>query len=532
MDNHTGRAFGLRHLVEASRGITTHLELDKALYQIVGTLTTEFGAAYAQVWTVETGDKCHDCEFREDCLDGDQCLHLKAWQGPKGGTDPDRDRVPVGVLKLDTIAMSLSPFLVIDSAAGSPFINDPAWLREHGVRSLAVFPLLRNDRLMGVLAYYGYDPLEPELGDILSCFAHYGTMAIEDAFHYESLQSSESRYKALLDGAIDAVLIMAPDGRILDANRSACTQFGYTNEEILRLHMADLDQASDEAVSLRFGEMLAGSVLTYETSFLTKAGEFVQVEVRAGRIEYDDGDAVQAFVRDISERKKAEALKADLISMITHDLKSPLSIILGYSEVIRDQYWDGLPVFVKEGVEAIQNGGTKLLSMVEDYLSLSKMEAGVLVMHKYPTELKTVLNRAMDSVLLKAEQKALSVHMDCPDGLPRVNVDQKHLERAVSNLLVNAAAYTPRGGLINVACRLHEKDTVAVISVEDNGMGIPKDDLPRIFDKYYRSKNTSGKGTGLGLAIVKAFVEGHGGTVQVESEMGVGTKFTLRVPVG
>ena len=511
MSDAVPKKYGLKMLIQASSRITTRLELDRLLDQVVRTLTAELGGVYAIVWTVERDDACHNCERTDDCLDTDECLKLRAWDGP-GRDDPAGQPGPVRVMRMKHIALARAPYLT-DNIIGDDLLNDPAWVKGQGISSFAGFPLVCGDNLMGVLAFFGDIPLDPELCDILSCFAHQCAMAIEDARRHERLKQSEEHYKALLDGAIDSVLIVGMDGAVLNASRSASRQFGYSEEEVLMMNIRDLDLASESKLSSFFSALSSGGAITYETTFSTRSGEIIPVEVRAGAIPYGRATAIQAFVRDVSERKKLERQKSDLISMVTHDLKGPLSIIMGYAEVINSQYRSALPEFVAEGIEAMEKSAEKLLGMVEDYLSLSRMESGALQMMKEKVTLPALLNRATDTVVFKAEEKKLSLHIDCPPDTPPILADSRHLERAVVNLMMNAVNYTPRGGAVTLTGRVDEAQGVARITVADTGMGIPSAELTKVFDKYYRSAKTAGKGAGLGLAIVKRVVEGHGGSV-------------------
>jgi len=522
---------GLKQLVEASKRITSFLSMEEVLGQVVGFLTGELGAIYAVAWIVERGDFCHECSSRGECVERDECLHLMAWDGPRDPSRAVKARVPAGVMKVGEIAKSLAPYITDDILA-DPMLADPAWVKEQGVKSFAAFPLVHDDRLLGLLAYYGVGPLSPETGDILSCFAHHSATAVEDSRQHERIRQSEERYKALIDGAIDAVFILGTDGGILNASLSACALFGYAKEEMAGMNIRDFDMADNVKLSAFLDEASTGKAITYETTFSTKSGDHFPSEVRAGRINYGDAAAVQAFVRDMTERKKLERQKAELISMVTHDLKGPLSIILGYAEVISGQYADDLPEFVREGVGSIHGSAKKLLSMIEDYLSLSKLEAGMMPMEKSETALPPILNRAMDTVLFKAEEKKLTVRLDCPASLPKVKADPKYLERAVTNLMLNAVNYTPRGGSVTLSCRTDTLKNTLDITVTDTGVGIHADELPKIFDAYYRSGKDPTKGSGLGLAIVKSVVESHGGTVSVESEVGHGSRVTISLPLG
>lgn len=521
---HTPR---LKQLVTAMSKITSRLDIDSVMAQLVEALTDDLDGVYAAVWLVEKGDRCKNCDVRFDCLDQDSCLHLRAWAGRGNSSSVLKERIPLGVMKIGSIALSKAPYLA-DDVPNDPMVTDIGWFHSTGIRSFAGFPLLKDDELLGVMAYFGGRPLTAELGDMLLCLARQSAMAVIDSEAHRRVSESEERYRALIDGAIDVVFILGPGGRILAASRSATRQLGYTSEELTEMSIEELDPGSFETLKVSYPALLAGETVTYNGRFTTKSGKMLPVEVKAGATIYGGDTAIQAFVRDMTDRVEMEKNRSDVMSMLTHDLKGPISIILGYSEVIQEQYEDQLPEFVKEGIDAINRGGSRLLSLVEDYLSLSKMESGLLKMHKYPTDICELVGRALDMITLKAEQKELSVTFNCQDGFPYLEVDPKYMERAVANLLINAVNYTPRGGSVSVTCLKDEGN--AVIEVSDTGVGISEDELPMVFEKYYRVKDSAVKGTGLGLAIVKSVVEGHDGTVEVESQKDKGTTFRITVP--
>jgi len=365
----------------------------------------------------------------------------------------------------------------------------------------------------------------------LLCLAHQSAMAVLDAKVHKEVLESEARYRTLIDGAIDAVLILGPDGRILAASHSATRQFGFDHDMLLSMSIRDLDTGSFEILKDSYPSMLAGETVTYSGSFITGSGRALPVEVKAGATIYNGDTAVQAYVRDMTDRVKMEKHKSDVVSMLTHDLKGPISIVIGYSEIIKDQYWDGLPEFVREGIDSVHNAGNRLLTLVNDYLSLSKMESGVLEMKRQPVKVRELLDNSLDVISLKVREKSLETVIELAPDMQTIEVDPHYMERAITNLLLNAVNYTPRGGKISVNCSMRTGENMAEITVSDTGVGIPANELPIVFEKYYRVAGGMTKGTGLGLAIVKSVVEGHGGKVEAESVEGEGSSFRITIPV-
>ncbi len=247
---------------------------------------------------------------------------------------------------------------------------------------------------------------------------------------------------------------------------------------------------------------------------------------------------------DVTEQKLLEKRKADFISLLTHDLKSPLTSILGYSDLFIQTAFVKLDDDEKNYIGSIKTNGARLLEMVEQYLDLTKIEAGMLVLKPEETDISALLNEAVSDIGVQAMEKNIKIDLYAHEGLPKVYVDREKISRVLANLLSNAVKYTPKGGKIDVSAEETSGRTLEVgrhnnglpaaieIIVEDNGYGISPKDLPHVFDRYWRSKSASGiRGTGLGLAVVKSLVDAHGGEVIVTSEQGKGSRFKVRIPL-
>ena len=172
-----------------------------------------------------------------------------------------------------------------------------------------------------------------------------------------------------------------------------------------------------------------------------------------------------------------------------------------------------------------------LLTLINDLLDLSKIEAGMMVQYKEPLSLQEVIQRVVELMRAEAEAKKIELQFSAPSGIPFIQADRNSMEGIFTNLISNAIKYTPEGGKVSVIVS-EEGDFVKTV-VSDTGIGIKTEDLPRIFDKFYRVKTTETRqivGTGLGLSIVKSIVDAHLGSISVESEVGKGTTFTVLLP--
>jgi signal transduction histidine kinase len=237
-------------------------------------------------------------------------------------------------------------------------------------------------------------------------------------------------------------------------------------------------------------------------------------------------------LRDIGLLKAMDRMKSDFVAMVSHELRAPLAsveqqlsvILAGILGEINEQQ-RGMVTRAKERTHG-------LICLINDLLDLAKIEAGVVVQYRERLSIAEVLEKAVEILKGEAESKNLNLHLSPAPSLPPVMADRRNMEEVFLNLLSNAIKYTGEGGWVRVEAR--PEGGYLCVQVEDNGIGISPEDLPHIFDKFYRVKNAQTRkivGTGLGLPIVKRILEAHLGTVEVESRPGSGSKFRVYLPL-
>lgn len=335
----------------------------------------------------------------------------------------------------------------------------------------------------------------------------------------DSLEAEKSKLIAVLNTIPDGIMLIGRDGKVVNAN-------------------SRMREVAASAVGAAVGgkefplENLAGPVSgDAEASIAGRTYKIISVPVNGDPA----GSATEVrevrLVRDVTVEKMLEQKRSDIAHMITHDVRNPLSVIIGIAQWLEDDRAGfDLTDELKSGIETISRASSRVLTLMENFLFLTSLD-GPGKLAKKPVNLNPFLKRAILEYKLEARKKNIELSLSVPDNLPVVSMDDVQIMRAASNLIGNALKYTPAGGKVSVFAK-NFRDYVT-ISVSDNGAGISKNDLPHIFNRYYRSKRTGkGKtGSGLGLAIVKAVVESHGGTVDVVSEEEMGATFTLRLPV-
>jgi two-component system NtrC family sensor kinase len=229
-------------------------------------------------------------------------------------------------------------------------------------------------------------------------------------------------------------------------------------------------------------------------------------------------------MHDITNLKKLDRIKSDFVGTVSHDLRSPLTAILGYVELI--ERVGAINETQHEYIRRIQTSVHNITSLVDDLLNLGRIEAGFDT-RKETVHLEHLIRFAVESIRKQADDKNHQLILDIPDTIPPFQANPVQIRQMVDNLLDNAIKYTLPGGVITLRLSVAQKQVI--LQIQDNGIGIPAIDIPYIFDRFYRASNASAdiSGTGLGLAIVKSIVESHNGRIWVESTVGHGATFTV-----
>jgi len=236
------------------------------------------------------------------------------------------------------------------------------------------------------------------------------------------------------------------------------------------------------------------------------------------------------ILRDVTQLKEIDTLKSEFVSTVSHDLRSPLTLMRGYATML--EMAGTLNDQQKSYAKMIVQGVDNMAKLVNNLLDLGRIDFGVgLQVESIPV--LDILERVTGSLQMHAKQKNISLGVEIPKDMPHaIEADQALLHQALYNLVENALKYTPDGG--EVMIQLQTLPSELIFAVQDSGIGIPESDMPRLFEKFYRGTNREAlaqRGTGLGLAIVKSIAERHGGKVWVESELGKGSTFHLQVPL-
>lgn len=353
------------------------------------------------------------------------------------------------------------------------------------------------------------------------------------------LERQAAELDATINSITDGVLIFGPRGELIRMNPAAQQILGHSAEDFGQLTMrrkAWFRVRTSDGSALPFAERagaraLRGETIRNDAMVYMRDEETIWLSVGAGPIRDRSGRLLGAVVTftDVTAQHQLQEQRDDILRSISHDLRGPLTAILGQAQLLERM----IPMSdqsqpLERGIHAILTGGRRMNAMIQDLVDIIRLESGQLALHRQPVNLSDFLAELLDRS--RETSPVRRARVEVADELPPANADPVCLERILTNLLSNAFKYSSPG--TDVLLRAEAAGQELTISVVDEGTGIEPEDLPRIFERYYRVKTArKTEGIGLGLFITKGLVEAHGGRIWVESEVGKGSRFSFTLPV-
>jgi PAS domain S-box-containing protein len=367
------------------------------------------------------------------------------------------------------------------------------------------------------------------------------------------LRASEERYRSLMRTATDGIHIVDCEGNLVDASPSFYEMLGYPVGTLL--HVSDWDVQFTKPEIQREIVQLLESPKSFDTRHRRKDGSIVDVEISAHKFVLEGRTLLYNSARDITQRKvyeaklrqseeqyrnaafeaaRANSTKSEFLAHMSHELRTPLNAIIGFSEIVAGEMFG--PIAVRRYVEYagdIHSSGVHLLSIINDILDLAKIEAGRRELTEGVIDLQDAAAAALRLVRGRAENGEIRLINDITRGsVPLLQADERAVKQMLLNLLSNSVKFTPKGGKVVVSATLRPDRSLAV-TVGDTGIGIAPENLSRAlapFGQVDNAESRATEGTGLGLPLVSALMELHGGTLELESEVGKGTRATIVFP--
>ena len=408
------------------------------------------------------------------------------------------------------------------------------------LEQVVALPMTVSDQLVGaiyIFREYG-GRFSSDERQVLQSFADQAAIAVNNARLYQEVAGEKRRLDAILEASADGVLILDAAHRITVFNRALARMTGYSAAQALHALHDDIIQLHDKRAGKTLAEaeaggwpLAGGGSLYVEGDLIRPDGMRLSVGITYAPLFDREGRLVNIVgsVRDITRFREAEELKSTFISIISHELKTPVALIKGYAGTLRreDARWDAATV--RSSAAVIEEEADRLTQLIDNLLDASRLQAGGLRLNLSDVSLDRLARQVVDKFRTQTTLHKLGT--DFPSNWPAVPGDAGRLEQVISNLINNAIKYSPRGGAIRVTGRALPNEVI--VSVSDEGIGIPPEDQARIFERFYRvddalSRRTAG--SGLGLYLAKAVVEAHGGRIWVESAPGHGASFSFALP--
>ena len=408
-----------------------------------------------------------------------------------------------------------------------------------GLLSSVGLPLLSRDEAIGVIfvfrSYLGRFSAQDR--SLLQAFAAQAAIAVHNARLYTEIVQQKAHLDAVVDSAADGIFILDQRLAFIRFNRACSRMTGRDEEEVIdRPHDAVIRFTDpkprpqlDEAVMAGWPADAQDS-LYVEGRLERENGDPISVGITYAPVVSDAGEllSIVASVRDITRFKEAEELKSTFVSVISHELRTPVTLIKGYVGTLRreDATWD--PHVVREGLQVIEEEADHLAQLIDDLLDASRLQAGALDLGIGEVALDELVRR--QAARFEVQSQPQSIVVDLGQRLPMVPADEARITQVLNNLISNAVKFSKGNGPITISGGATDSDVI--ICVKDEGPGISADDARHVFDRFYRARDTasSTKGTGLGLYLAKAVVEAHGGRIWVDEAVQSGARICFSLP--
>lgn len=521
------------HLFEAERTQRRQTEaLEEAAAIVSGTLNLDrvLDRILEQVERVVPGDAFNIVLIKDD--------NSAEVVGRRGYTDE--------AWGVTFLTVSKYPLLLEMIESGAPVVvpdtsAEPRWVQEEGQepwQSYVGAPIKVGGVVVGFLNVNSTErgAFSGRHGQGLQAFAHHAAAAIENAQLYEELhryadalerrveertsqvRSQYAQLETILESTTDGIILVGPDGELVLANPVARR---WLRQE---LSPQEADQLRDAV------RALAARADQKPEVVLELTGLDLQLTAAPVAKPTDSEAKAVVAIHDVSHLKTLNRMKSRFVSNVSHELRTPIATIKLLAHLMREQ-----PEKWQEYLEPLIREAEHQAKLVRDILEMSRVDAGRLEVHVEPMDLNELVGIALDKYKNQTESRGLTLTHDLHKPDPVALADSRWLMQVLDNLLSNAVRYTPEGGTISVSTdqEVSGGRTWATLTVSDTGIGIPKDELPYIFDRFFRGERPQMmqvSGTGLGLAILKEIVELHGGQVSVESEVDEGSSFTVWLP--
>lgn len=400
-------------------------------------------------------------------------------------------------------------------------------------------PLVTHQRVIGVIFVFrnysgGFSSNDRAL---LQSFGDQAAIAVSNAQLYAQVIQEKQRMDALLDSAADGILILANNHVVERCNPALSRMLGIGSEKVQGMIHEDVIRWSVRTKGLTLEQAEAGgwpltpnATLYIEGDLERETAPPLPVGITYAPLITPEGNLLNviATVRDITRFREAEEIKSTFISVISHELKTPVALIKGYVGTLRreDAVWDRS--IVEDSLAVIEDEADHLTELIENLLDASRLQAGALKINKAEVSLEVLTQRMVARFRTQSDKH--NFILDFPPNFPIIMADETRLEQVFGNLISNAIKYSPEGGEIRIEAQVRPEQVILCVS--DQGPGVAPEDIPHIFDRFYRASSAARntKGAGLGLYLTRAVIEAHHGRIWVDPRPGDGARICFALP--
>ncbi len=497
------------YLLEISRALTQELDLEKLLARILR-ISIEMLAGQAGLIALKDGG-----------------WRVAAAQG-----------IPPAFLRYLEPLLANEEVGELNIAELNRMLKNLTYTASMGLLNGVGIPLAAHQQVIGVIFIFRNYPDIFSANDklLLQSFADQAAIAVHNAQLYSQVNYEKQRLDALLDSAADGMLILNADHTIERCNLAFERLLGQPRADIQGRAHANVIRWARRPEGLTLEEAEAGGWPLTSHAYLYVEGDLARPEppnlpvgITYAPLFTPDNKLrnIIVTVRDITKFRTAEEIKNTFVSIVSHELKTPVALIKGYVSTLRreDATWErGV---IQDSLAVIEEEADRLASMIEDLLDASRLQAGGLTPNLADVNLPALAQRLADR--LQTQTKRHTIRVDFPNNFPVILADENRIGQLLSNLISNAIKYAPEGEI-----RIHgeARPEQVIVTVSDQGAGIDPADIPHVFDRFYRSENAvrKTKGAGLGLYLSKAIVEAHGGRIWVDPQPGAGARICFSLP--
>jgi len=400
-------------------------------------------------------------------------------------------------------------------------------------------PMIVHSQVIGMIFIFRNYSARFSTNDeaLLQSFANQAAIAVRNAQLYTEIRREKKRLDTLLDSAADGILILTSDHHVERCNPAFARLWGKPVSQILGESHADIIRWTDLETGLTLEQAEAGGWPLTPNATLYVEGDMqrpslppLPIGITYAPLLSQEGQLINivATVRDISRFREADELKSTFISVISHELKTPVALIKGYVGTLRreDATWDRN--VVQDSLAVIEDEADRLTELIENLLDATRLQSGTLSLNRSDVALEKTAERI--AARFRTQVTSHQIVVDFPPNFPVILCDEDRLEQVFYNLLSNATKYSPQGGEIRITGLVRPEQVILCVS--DQGPGIAPQDIPHVFDRFYRASDASRttKGAGLGLFLARAVIEAHAGRVWVDPKPGYGARICFSIP--